>query len=120
MWLTAEMKRSCHCHLTACTQPQGGRRSYDGGVEVVGGRPPDVLTPEALAFVSHLHRQFNSERRRLLAARAERQARFDAGERPGFSAATRAVRHRAWNVAPVPKDLIDRRVEIAGPAERKM
>jgi len=79
-----------------------------------------VLGPEALAFVSHLHRQFNPERRRLLAARAERQARFDAGERPGFSASTRDVRHRAWNVAPVPKDLVDRRVEITGPAERKM
>ncbi|MDQ6946451.1 MAG: malate synthase A [Actinomycetota bacterium] len=95
--------------------------SYDGGVEVAGGRrPPDVLSPEAFAFVAHLHRQFDPERRRLLAARAERQARFDAGERPGFGAATRDVRHRAWKVAPVPKDLIDRRVEITGPAERKM
>ncbi len=95
--------------------------SYDGGVEVAGGRrPPDVLSPEALAFVAHLHRQFNPERRRLLAARAGRQARFDAGERPGFAATTRDVRHRAWKVAPVPKDLIDRRVEITGPTERKM
>ncbi|MGH9224724.1 MAG: malate synthase A [Acidimicrobiales bacterium] len=102
---------------------RGGRVSEDG-IEFCGVPAPaddgNVLTPEALRFVRRLNRQFDRERRRLLAARAERQMRFDAGERPDFLAWTRPVREREWTVAPVPKDLVDRRVEITGPVERKM
>jgi len=93
------------------------------GVEVTGARLPDgevVLTPEALAFVADLHRRFDPHRRRLLAARGERQAAFDAGERPDFLAGTQDVRNGDWQVAPTPPDLLDRRVEITGPAEPKM
>ena len=84
------------------------------------GRANDILTPEALEFVADLHRRFNPTRKTLLARRAERQARLDAGEALGFLPETRDVREGAWKVAPVPKDLQDRRVEITGPVERKM
>ena len=93
------------------------------GVEIRGTGEPsqaEVLTPEALAFVAGLQRRFGTERRKLLALRAERQARFDAGERPAFLASTRRIRERPWTVATPPKDLLDRRVEITGPTDRKM
>jgi malate synthase len=91
----------------------------------VSGIPPshasEVLTPPALAFVASLHRSFNSRRLELLAARAERQLRFDAGELPGFLPETAAIRDDpAWGVALAPADLDDRRVEITGPVEPKM
>ncbi len=79
-----------------------------------------ILTPEALAFVAKLHRQFEARRQELLAARAERQKRFDAGERPDFLAETKHIRESDWQVAAQPKDLLDRRVEITGPTDRKM
>ncbi len=79
-----------------------------------------VLTPEALAFVERLVREFDPTRRRLLAARDQRQDRLRNGEQPDFLTATAAVRDRAWHVAPIVADLNDRRVEITGPVERKM
>lgn len=79
-----------------------------------------ILTPEALAFVAMLHRRFEPRRQELLAARVERTQRLDAGERPGFLEETRAIRQGDWTVAPLPKDLQCRRVEITGPVERKM
>jgi malate synthase len=80
-----------------------------------------ILTPEALAFVSDLQREFNPIRVELLAARADRQERIAAGELPDFLPATRAVRKDPdWRVAPAPRDLLDRRVEITGPVDRKM
>jgi malate synthase len=80
----------------------------------------EILTPEALAFVAELHRRFNPERERLLGARAERQARLDAGELPDFLEETRELRESDWQVAPPPPELEDRRVEITGPVDRKM
>ncbi len=80
----------------------------------------DVLTEEALGFVERLHRELRGERLELLAARVERQARLDAGERPDFLAETREVREADWRVPPAPADLRDRRVEITGPVDRKM
>jgi malate synthase len=80
-----------------------------------------VLTPEALAFVAGLQREFNPTRLELLAARAARQDRIAAGELPDFLEATRAVRDDPdWRVAQAPPDLLDRRVEITGPVDRKM
>jgi malate synthase len=93
------------------------------GVEIVGEQTPaveQVLTPEALAFVVRLHREFNPTRERLLKGRDERQQALDAGERPDFLAETKAIRDGKWQVAPAPADLMDRRVEITGPVERKM
>ena len=80
-----------------------------------------VLTPEALAFVADLQREFNPRRLELLAARAERQNRIAAGELPDFLEETHARRAEPdWRVAPPPPDLLDRRVEITGPVDRKM
>jgi malate synthase A len=79
-----------------------------------------VLSYDALAFVADLVRAFRPRVRELLARRRERQARFDAGERPDFLKETADVRARAWTVAPLPNDLLDRRVEITGPTDRKM
>jgi malate synthase len=79
-----------------------------------------ILTADALAFVAELHREFGQARSELLAARAERQQRLADGERPDFPAETRGVREdRSWRVAPAPRDLLDRRVEITGPVDRK-
>ncbi|NID06225.1 malate synthase A [Luteibacter jiangsuensis] len=80
----------------------------------------DILTPGALSFVAGLHRRFDSRRRDLLAERATRQQRYDAGELPDFRADTAAIREGDWVVAPIPAALQDRRVEITGPVERKM
>jgi malate synthase len=79
-----------------------------------------LLTPDALAFLAGLQRRFDDRRRRLLAARRERQAFFDAGGLPDFRADTRAIRDGDWRVAPIPKALLDRRVEITGPVDPKM
>ncbi|HUL56863.1 MAG TPA: malate synthase A [Usitatibacter sp.] len=80
-----------------------------------------ILTPQALGFVAHLHRKYESRRRDLMAARIMRQARLDSGKETfGFLPQTRPVREAEWTVAPVPADLQDRRVEITGPVERKM
>ena len=86
----------------------------------VEGRAAEVLTPDALAFVAQLHRRFNARRLELLEARQVRQARFDAGESPDFLPETAGVRASDWTVAPIPDDLLDRRVEITGPVDRKM
>jgi malate synthase len=79
-----------------------------------------ILSAEAVAFIVELERKFSPERRRLLKLRAETQARLDAGWRPDFPAETKAIREADWIVAPLPKDLLDRRVEITGPVDRKM
>jgi malate synthase len=80
----------------------------------------DILTPEALFFIEELERNFGERRRELLLARAERASRIARGELPDFLTETASVRKSAWTVAPTPHDLLDRRVEITGPAESKM
>jgi malate synthase len=94
------------------------------GVEITDrgiSHADEVLTPDALSFVSQLHRSFDPRRQRLLAERRARQARFDAGELPDFLPNTRHVREDPdWRVAPAPPALDDRRVEITGPVEPKM
>ena len=93
------------------------------GVQVlapVSERFAEILTPEALSFVVDLQRNFNERRKALLIARQERQKRIDAGEKPAFLEETRSIREAAWTVAPLPADILDRRVEITGPVDRKM
>ena len=93
------------------------------GVEInakPSGRQAEILSAEALAFVAGLHRRFNRRRQELLARRMERQKLFDAGQLPDFLPETKAIRDGDWTVAPVPADLLDRRVEITGPVDRKM
>src|SRR5713226_5356047 len=79
-----------------------------------------VLTSEAQAFLLKLAARFEPRRQELLAARRVRQERIDAGELPDFLPETAHIREKAWTVAPIPKDLRDRRVEITGPVDRKM
>jgi malate synthase len=84
------------------------------------GRQREVLTTEALTFVADLERRFGGRRRELLDARAERRARWAAGEPLDFLPETRQIREGDWSVPPAPRDLRDRRVEITGPVDRKM
>jgi malate synthase len=86
----------------------------------VEGRDAEILTPEALAFVAVLQREFGGDRARLLAAREQRQAELDAGALPDFLTETQDLRDADWQVAPAPADLQDRRVEITGPVDRRM
>lgn len=79
-----------------------------------------VLTTEALAFLVALERKFGPERLRLLELRKAQQARLDAGEKLDFLKETAAIRAGGWKVAKLPKDLLDRRIEITGPVDRKM
>src|SRR6267378_2651581 len=79
-----------------------------------------VLTPAALGLVAKLHRAFESRRQDLLGRRAARQSEFDAGKLPDFLSETAKVRTGDWTIAPQPKDMLDRRVEITGPTDRKM
>jgi len=86
----------------------------------VSGRMTEILTPEALRFLSALHVRFEKARQERLYARRVRQAQFDAGALPDFLTDTSSVRAGNWTVAPIPADLQDRRVEITGPVDRKM
>ena len=93
------------------------------GVEVLGPvelEHEQILSPEALIFVAHLHRNFNSRRLELLETRKRRQEKFDSGLRPDFLVETSSIRDGDWQVSSVPSDLQDRRVEITGPTDRKM
>jgi malate synthase len=103
------------------TKPGSG--PVGAGIRVIGPEPrPDdsVLSPEALAYVADLVRRFAPRRDELLERRRQVQALYDAGERPVFRDDTRPIRDASWTVAPIPRDLLDRRVEITGPAEAKM
>jgi len=93
------------------------------GVEINGEITPEfseILTPEALAFVAKLQREFDARRKEALKARQDRQLRFDGGEMPDFLPATKHIRESDWSCAAIPRDLRDRRVEITGPTDRKM
>ena len=93
------------------------------GVKVLA--PPselstEILPLEALKFLADLERRFGSQRRELLDARRARQERMDTGEPPNFLRETADVRNSRWVVSALPADLLDRRVEITGPVDRKM
>jgi malate synthase len=79
----------------------------------------DLLTGQACHFLKALHHNFEEQRLWLLEMRRQRQQRFDAGQFPGFLPETEHIRQSSWSVAPVPNELLDRRVEITGPPERK-
>jgi malate synthase len=74
-----------------------------------------VLTPRAAVLLVALHRRFEPERRALLAARRERQAAWDAGALPRYEPQDSEAARGRWRVAPIPEDLLCRRVEITGP-----
>jgi malate synthase len=81
---------------------------------------PEILTDEALTFITVLHEKFNEERLTLLESRVNQQKVFDEGKFPAFPAETAAIRDNAWTAGTIPHDLQDRRVEITGPVDKKM
>src|ERR1700730_6448925 len=80
----------------------------------------EILSPDALKFVARLASEFEDRRQELLARRQVRQGEIDAGRFPDFLPETAEIRRSEWTVAPIPRDLMDRRVEITGPVDRKM
>ena len=106
-------------------QSQGQVYSRDPAgpkVEILGKqveRSDEVLTPLALQLLASLHRRFNARRLELLNARRDRQLQLDDGAQPDFLKHTAQVRSGDWRIARA-ADLIDRRVEITGPVDRKM
>jgi len=81
---------------------------------------PEILTDEAIDFLTDLHQKFNNKRLSLLEDRKKQQVLFDQGALPSFPAETKSVRESNWEAGRTPKDLLDRRVEITGPVDRKM
>jgi malate synthase len=99
------------------------KTALPNGVHLKGKMEPGherALTVEALEFLALLHRNFETRRRGLMDRRAARQAQFDQGALPDFLTETREIREGSWAIGPIPADLLDRRVEITGPTDRKM
>ena len=93
------------------------------GIEIkasVNDTQAEILTREALRFLASLAGEFDGRRLELLERRKLRQAEIDAGHFPDFLPETAEIRAAEWTVAPIPADLVDRRVEITGPVDRKM
>ena len=100
-----------------------GSKPLSTGIEIVGppvDRGSEVLTPAALAFVADLHRRFGARRNELLGLRKERRAEIARTGKLDFLPETAEIRAADWQVAPAPRALNDRRVEITGPTDRKM
>lgn len=86
-----------------------------------GAEGDKILTPQALQFLTALHRKFDKHRHLLLEKRKERQKLIDDGKDPHFLEETAGIRHdSSWRAASTPKDLQKRWVEITGPTDRKM
>ena len=79
-----------------------------------------VLSPDALNFLQELVVKFAPALRQLLNTRKQRQSEYDSGSVPNFLAETKVIRSGDWKIKNIPTDLMDRRVEITGPADRKM
>lgn len=79
-----------------------------------------LFTAEAQLFLHELVMRFTTERERLLELRQQRQQEYDAGQLPQFDMETASIRESNWRIGTIPNDLLDRRVEITGPPDRKM
>jgi malate synthase len=93
------------------------------GIQILGpvcSANSAILSADALLFVAALQREFNERRKSLLFDRRERQIELNEGKLPDFLPQTASIRARDWRVAKLPRDLVDRRVEITGPVDRKM
>jgi malate synthase len=97
---------------TSISMPHAEEAFFESG--------PEILTPGAIDFLHLLDARFEAKRLSLLKARHRRQEAFDRGGFPSFLPETEQIRNSAWKVAPIPDELLDRRVEITGPTERKM
>lgn len=108
----------------AMARPAARKQSPSAAGVTIAGKPgaryEEILAPAALSFVAELHRSFDRRRKELLEARVRQQTRYDAGELPDFLAETKHIRDGDWKVAAIPEDILDRRVEITGPVDRKM
>ena len=96
---------------------------FGEGIEVNAPIPEEfqeILTPEAVGFVAKLAREFGGRVDEILQARQERQERINGGEMPDFLPETKEIREGDWQIAQIPDDLQDRRVELTGPPDRKM
>jgi len=105
------------------THPNQLSSHWPDGVVILGGIGTDyeqILSFEALDFIANLNREFNDSRLALLQKRKERQLEIDKGAFPDFLPETEHIRSGDWTIAPTPHDLLDRRVEITGPVDRKM
>lgn len=80
----------------------------------------EVLTEGALEFLNELHNRFNKKRLSLLEDRKKFQEKINNGFELDFRKETEKIRNGDWTIAPLPGDLLDRRVEITGPVDRKM
>lgn len=81
---------------------------------------PMIWTEEAVVFITELHKQFESGRKEVLLQRDQKQIDFDNGILPTFPTETKVIRETDWVAGAIPTDLLDRRVEITGPVDRKM
>ncbi|PIW59495.1 malate synthase A [Shewanella sp. CG12_big_fil_rev_8_21_14_0_65_47_15] len=100
-----------------------GKSISSGPLTIVGKDIPGqevIFTEGAIALLESLCREFGDEVPALLAKRKDKQARIDKGSLPDFLPETRAIRDGVWQIRGIPQDLLDRRVEITGPVERKM
>ncbi|MCI2962041.1 malate synthase A [Shewanella sp. N2AIL] len=100
-----------------------GKATANATLNIVGRDIPGqevIFTEGAVALLESLCREFADEVPALLAKRKDKQARIDKGTLPDFLPETRAIRDGAWQIRGIPDDLLDRRVEITGPVERKM
>jgi len=80
-----------------------------------------ILTSEAIDFLTDLHIRFSGRRHDLLLGRQHRRTRFSNGADPDFLPLTAGIRaDPSWRVAGPGPGLEDRRVEITGPTDRKM
>ena len=106
------------------TRSEGARMDTPEGIEITGpmnDRFDEILSPRALELVGLLHRELDGRRRELLAQRGKRIEEFAAGGTLDFLEETRHIREDdSWKVAEPAPGLVDRRVEITGPTDRKM
>ena len=93
------------------------------GMKLAGEWKPEfeeVMNLDSLKFIQKLHEKFDDKRRKLLENREVVQEKLDQGWKPDFFEETASIRQSEWTVASIPADLLDRRVEITGPVDRKM
>jgi malate synthase len=116
-WKSRDKLREDNSYMSSTTQVQELELQITAPVSSAYA---EILTPEAQRFVASLAAQFDARRKDLLARRQVRQGELDAGHYPDFLTETAEIRTSEWTVAPIPADLMDRRVEITGPVDRKM
>ena len=93
------------------------------GLEILGSDYPGIekiLTKECLILILELEREFKRERLGVLQERLRKQFDLDNGDLPDFLEETKSIRESDWKITSIPDDLLDRRVEITGPVDRKM